>query len=708
MSLSRSVVVKFDYLAQQVNERLKKYQGIEADETAPETWKYYMHLAGEYHSTDVMMQVKSLDTYEIIDFTKANLLDHRQTAREYAPGTLYYNNLIRQYPDQTSLINGILHPIDKQTAIESNNGVILYYDPDYVEENEYTFIYELQEWVDTFILRWYNDQFNLVDELYLSTFLGHFYQRMPLAIMLIRLRAANTNEAHSYHIREFLASHGRLDEFIPYLTKEQQLYLYRNIAYLLRNAGKQEIFDELVEKILTKRGIPLVEMELKQNTVDMPNSIYSSVDVVKSDINFRTLTPETNKTTVGVVLEREADLARDNALVQYDTELEIEHAVSHDKFSELPTKVFDSAVVDRSASAVRTRTNVLLNQWLHLASSGMYRAYVNIPNPRDGELMTVSVKDAFIMMIYAWAKRWGLPVENIPKCIAYEVMRTPLPTTAELRGMVDKRLVNDNVIRAIQDRISPMGSYISTEQFYLDCNRFHQEYLRCWELYSFQEHPLGRALCENVVKAHYIDRMCTLAPANTKFDDYFNDIGLEITDLMETEYEQLVISCVSIATGQNLFRVITMGEIQRELLRLMSRLSSYPLQFLRNVAFTNFHVLGIIVPRVGDVSAEAEYEYYVNLPYVTVRHYWSEGFTGIQIPDYETMPNVTPFYEDDSTHYINPNVCVNESSMRVYAYRFSLMDTTIGRVTIIEDVEAPTDGKLIGYTPSTDPNWPEV
>lgn len=606
------------------------------------------------------------------------------------------------------MINGILYPIDKQKAIDSNNGDILYYDPQWVESNEFAFIPALQDWVQTFILRWYNPQFIVIDEMYLQTFLGHFYTRMPMAMMLIRLRFAKTPQAHSFHIRAFLASHGALDEFIPYLNKKQQLYLYRNIQYILRNAGRQEMFEELIENILTERNIPLVSYELQQNTEKMPGEIYGTVEMIKHDINFRTVSEDTNKSTVGYILEREADLARDNPLVQADEEAAIEFDVSHDQFSTLPTKVYDSAVVDRSASSVRSLMSVLLNEWLHLSSAGKYTAYVNIPNPRTGDLMTVTVKDAFIMMIYGWSKRWGFAVENIPSCIAYEVMRDPLPTTAELRAQVDKRYVPNNVITAIQDLISPMRNYISTEQFYLDCSRFQKEYVKCWELYSFQEHPLGRALCENVVKTHYIDRQCKLAEPNTKFDDHFNTSGLEITDLTETEYEQLVISCISIATGSNLFRVITMGEIQRELLRLMGKLCSYPLQFLRNVSFTSFHVVGMVVARVGDIDVEYGADYWVNLPYVTVQSYRTEGFTGIQIPDYDVMPNITPSWQDYGDYTIPTDVPIRELSLSEAHYRFNLMDINVGNVSMVADNEPSTTGDLQGYQNSTDPNWPKV
>lgn len=705
MRLARSLVIKFSDIAVQNNHQLT-LDGIEVDPDKPETWKYYMNLTGEYHSTDVMMQVRSADTLEMIDFTKENLKLHRATAREYFPGSQLYNNLTLYYPTQTALINGILYPIEMDRVLSAADGEIIYYDNAWVEGNEDTLIHDIQYWINTFILRWYNPQFNLVGDLNLHTFLGNFYSKLPLGIMLARLRNIKTNKAHSYHVREYLASNNGLDRYMPYLNTQQKLWLYRNIHFLRRNAGKQYIWDRLVDNILTPRGIPLISYTLEQNSSKMPEELRPSVHLIKHNVNMPIINEDQNTVNIDALLRREDGLARDNPEVRYETELEITQSMSSDRYSTLKTKVFDSEVIDRSNSNVRSLMSVLLSEWLHLASSDQYRAYVQIPNPRTGEYMQMSVKDAFIVMLYSYLRIRQSPVRNIPRVIAYTVMRDRPPTFAELRAMVSKRLIPDALITAIQDRVTPMGNYISTEQFYLDCVVMHKDYLKLWELYSYQEHSVARAMCESTVMAHYMDRKCSLVDTTISFEQYFKDLSYPIVDLNQFEYEQLCTDCVNIATGSNLVTVITLGEIQKELLKLMGELSSYPLQYLRNVSLTKFHVLGMLSTRVGDITTAAKDLKKIKVVDTNVQRYSSNARQTYYLTNAVIFPPFTYDYHVKTAYKIPTELGVKDLSFNKGKYK---LKSTLGiRNVSIRTIEKPFDDNLKQFNNSDDPNWPKL
>lgn len=701
--LTRSIVIKSSHTADVINAGLI-VNNVPVDMEHPETWKYYLNLAGEYHRTDQLMYVRSMDTLENIAFTKENLQYHRATAREYVYGSVYYNNLKAKYPGQVDLINGILAPIDSVKAINSNNGDILYYDTGLVEGNEDNLITELQSWITAYQLRWFNSQYLVTDDLYLHYYLGALYRDMPLAIELIRLRNCHTRRAHSYHIREHLASNGRLDKYLPYLNKEQQLWLYRNIRFLMRNAGKQEIFDRLVNKLLTPRGIPLITYTLSQNSEAMPDELYPQVELIKHDLNMQSIAPGNEKTTVDLILEREYHLARDNPAVQHDTELAVVEAMRVSGFSSTPTKVLDSEVVDRSNSSIRSLLHVLMNHWVYLSTAGRYRAYVQIPNPKTGEYMSMTVKDALITTYYCMGKIFGYPFDTIPTLYAYDVLRTPLPTFDELNSVVPKGGLPDGLIQAIMDRITPMGEYISTERFYDDCTGLHKTYLKLWELYSYQEHHRSRAYAEQVVRSNFMNIRCPLMDKPLSFEQYFKENQFPIADLDQLELEQLMADCINIATGSNLVRIIGLGEVQRELLSLIGQLSSYPLQLLNNVAFTDFTILGLVSTRLGDQWGEKSDRKRIVIDDWTVRRVKSQVQTEFDLPASLIDPSVHYGAGTKANYFIDPLIEVKERYDTVGHYRLNVASVGIRGYNFSFEQNPVTDGQIELYKNPTDPN----
>ena len=274
MELVETIVVKLDEVARAMNYYVMQKMGYDSvnlyDKT---TWKYYQNIAGVYHLSDTPIKIRSLDLDEEIDFTKENLERHKITKTAYRYGTRYYRELVSLHPQQELLILGVLYPVDINIAIDSKDGTILNYPKNLVEENEYSLIEKLQSWCYNYLYRWVNNQFTLSDDLYVATYVSQFYLHMLQALISIRLETCRTNEAHSYHIQQYLASHGFLDSYLDKLTKEQALFFYRNIRYIERNAGKRDTFDWLTENIMTKRDLPLYEITMKHNTskVGVPN-----------------------------------------------------------------------------------------------------------------------------------------------------------------------------------------------------------------------------------------------------------------------------------------------------------------------------------------------------------------------------------------------------------------------------------------------------
>ena len=146
--LTRSLTIKSEITADRINKAvIRAYGSDSVDLSSPRTWKYYLNICGKYHFTDTMMRVLSLDTLQEIDFTAANMKIHTATAQAYQYGSRYYFSLVRKYPEQEMLILAITNPADMDQAVNRPDGSVLAYYSKYVEEQESTLIYELEQYI---------------------------------------------------------------------------------------------------------------------------------------------------------------------------------------------------------------------------------------------------------------------------------------------------------------------------------------------------------------------------------------------------------------------------------------------------------------------------------------------------------------------------------------------------------------------------------
>ena len=612
-ALVRSLVVKFSELARATNIGVKE-RGFDVDANRPDTWKYYLNLAGEYHPADTMMRVRSLDTLEEIDFTRDNLKLHLATAKAYRWGTDDYNQLIRLYPTQVDLIDGIILPVEFDTAYSAPDGKILKYSKDLIESQEDQLIFKIQDWIDMFIVRNHNAAYCLVDELYFPAFLGTLFMQLPLAVLNMRLANCKTEQAHSFHINEYLDANGGLGRYVPYLNQKQKFWLYRNIRYLLRNSGKQETFYKLVDHLLTERNIPLTSYGLRHDYKNLPNDIYPNVLLQKEPVNKEIAGVSIAEATVREVLDKEDDLAIRNKDLKDAFEVEVNQTMRRDKYSELPTKILESEAIDMSDSDIRLLDNVLLMEWIYLASKNRYRAVVRIHNPVNGEGISLSVKDAFTLYWYCFWRARGITQEQTPWLTALDVQRIPLPTMMELKRYQDPKLANDDKLRQLNGFFSPMGEYISTEAFYDACLQAHSDYIDSWRWVAAHEDLYQYTHLTQLRRYHYQNVKCCPTDQPVDYDKWLTGIGLDVKSMVALDFETLATDLYQFATGSNLHRRITFADVQAAMLGLMEKLSSYSIQFLKTISFSNFVFVGYPMLRPGNYQGHVSWKFRINPP----------------------------------------------------------------------------------------------
>ena len=445
LELAETLVIKSEYTALRINEHMLYFHGANSFvEHDKRTWKYYLNLSGQYHLHDEEMKIISLDTLNEIVFSKDNLDLHKTTASAYQYNSRYYRELVLRYPQQEQLILGILYPVDIDVAINAKDFTVLSYPSYLVEDNEISLITNINQWLENFDIRWNNKQFTISDDWYGASVLGVMYLQLVPLILNLRLRACHTSEAHSFHVREYLASHGMLDVYLSKMTRKQALFFYRNINYIHRNSGKKDTFYWLVDKIMNDRNLPLSEYTMHHDTSSMPGvfapNIYfkkarleqSNTSSAQADMNY----------PLSAVLHKEYPLAHGNSEYSQNNIKRIESLFQRSLSSTLGTKLLESSMVDYTDAVPLTLHQVFINQWIAFTNTGLFTgAYIRIKSPRTSKELVMNTRDAYIYYLYAFAKSCGVTLNQIPPLFAMRSQIEPTPSEDVLLDFANERQV---------------------------------------------------------------------------------------------------------------------------------------------------------------------------------------------------------------------------------------------------------------------------
>lgn len=602
IDFTKTIVVKSLLTANSVNEYVIE-QNSEVLTNYPESWKYYKNIAGEYHITDTMMSIVSLDTLETIEFTKVNLEIHRATAKGYAYGGRYYNELHAKYPMQETLIRGILNPVDLDAAIAAEDGTILYYDRSHIEENEYELISKLQRWIYNFWIRWNVQDYRLSDDLYPAAVLGVMFGMMPGVILDIRTSFCKTNQAHSYHIREYLSSHGKLDRYLDILSKKQALFLYRNILFINHNAGLQSTFDILIDRLLSERSIPISSYVIRHDTTGMPAALDPIIELAQYPLNLQHVEGRDDILSVRQLLEKTLHSARDNEFALEDDVKNTTEAMERSNSNQLNTKVMESVVVDDADAGPFALADTLLNHWLYLSVIGRYNAVVTFTNPENGELRTLSAKDAFSFYLYCFNKAIDVAFTEVPKLEALLVRRIPTPSLSTLKGLVDKTLVGDAFLQKLLLGVSAIPAIYSNERFYEIASGIHHRLLKHRIEYANVEHFEAHAMAKGAAMHLYCDYPCTLSNI-TLWTDWLLAKGINVDTWTTNDFNRVSKEILVNATGVSDKSIKTLRDIQEGTIKILSQLSSYALEFVSTINTEPYRPIDWSQVTIGDVFQE--------------------------------------------------------------------------------------------------------
>lgn len=587
MRLAYSIDLKCSQLAEAMNQEIKlaqPYTGIGVDESDPRTWKYYLNKAGEYHVSDEPMSITSLDTMEIIPFTKETLFKHRATVKEYKIGSQYYKDLVARYPKQTALIRGIISPIDIDKAIAAEDYTILTYDKAEVEPQELNLIPELQKWLYRFSDRWIVRDFKLTDQLYHPLAYCKIRMMIPGCIMAVRKRNCKTYQAHSFHVWNYLDSHGDLAKYQDFLTLPQTMWLYRNIEWVFHNAGKKETHEALVEALLTERSIPLGAYTVRHNNAALNEDFKPTIEAVRRPLNMHDLVADLETVRpLRYLMEKELPLALNNDLYLDEDYIRAKLELQNTRMAELPTKVYESEWIDSDSGDLFPIEQVLLDHWINMSVTNRYTSVINVRNPYTNEVMTMTVRDAFVLWMYCVCRYNGVILDHVPTARVNMVYRTPPPKFTQLRKITNPEVISDGMIDWFLDHQPIVGAVISTEAFNDMCHDIKKHMLIHRNFWACQSELHVRGQLETMCRHAYFSTTHKFYDVPKPYSEWFHERGWYIADLNEADNDILLQDIFNLALGIDLTNVKSPKEIQGAMLRLMKQLGTYDTHYIQTI-----------------------------------------------------------------------------------------------------------------------------
>lgn len=626
IALARSLVIKLNSEATAMN---RKYidSGIPIP-TKKTDWRYYLHLAGEYSTLDTPMKIVSLDTMEEIVFNKENLKRHKKTRSVYLYGREYVDRLKARYGEQGMLIRGILNPVDINVAVAASDGSILGYTPALIEPQEHSLVSELESKIKYFIAGYVMESLMEVDDLYVTTMSSIIYSFLVPNLLDIRTKYIKTQQTHSFHITAYLASNQHLDEFMPYLTLSQQMFLYRNILYIERNTGMQGTLDLLIARLLTSRNLPIYDYTIRQQDMNVEEGELVPIPVfAKNQLNLKTglTSRDLNVFDFRSVLYKEIPLATHN-LEKFDelTE-EAEFLSSYSSVSNLPTKILEVSAIDPENVAPIKYIDVLINEWIHMAGNGTYTAQLEILNPLNGDTVRLDPKSMFLVYIYAhMAGFHGIEMKGIAPFVAIAPLHKEWVPDEELLAMVpyDQLLGWDTELEFFaKTAIISEENILTVDEFVLEAKRIEKS-KRVRHSFAYQPTRHTDRIARRTMYNHfYRDVTVDLRPAG--IDTYqmlFKSLAIDVDDMSIDGWKDMAMQALDSATLFSTTAKISISDIQGAMVRLLRRLSSYTIQFIEEIVGGEVNFVPPLTAIPGNTFEDVYGNAVVNTPPIGIRN----------------------------------------------------------------------------------------
>lgn len=585
ITLVKSITVKNDKEARLYNDYLKQIQPNFVEEDDRGQWQYYRHLVGQPYTTDRPIIATSVDNGEEFTFNKDSMLVHRRTHEELLKFGLYYEELVRRYPELELYIKGVITtPVftDVQQIIDAEDFTIVSYAKHLVEENEHDVMPQLQLRIDSYKSTWLMGFYAMVDNLFLASQYHILYNFLCTSLLSIRLANAKTNNAHSYHIRLYLASHHYLDDVLLFLTKSQQLFLYRNMLYLNNHAGSNFTFQTLIDVLFSERNISVINYVYQQrNTVN--NQGLMQYRYRQKLLNTKKLVINTADMSLETVGAKERDLAPGNGAV-YDYNLPaIDFRHRNALFSELLTKDLETILLDETDSVKYKLLQILTDSWARLLVDDRVSFLVEISDPTSSISTRMGVRDLFKLYLVVLYASQGISLKQFPTYRIQRVFKQVLPDVEDLlKGCYDMDSLQRDYLHQLLELVPAYQYYLTSYQFEQYVTMVYKLNIGLWTaLSNYSDMDTEGQMSWAISQVH--EHMDFDVDTVESVDDFLDRTGLSDPRGYDTvQLQTYLFDILDNAYDKKLSFLSRFQKLQDALTKVFFKFNSYTVQLINN------------------------------------------------------------------------------------------------------------------------------
>lgn len=632
--LVRSLVIKYPYTITALN----NYMSIGGDVLSPDPneWKFYRNVSGQRYigidannvspskMSDPIITIYSLDNNTIIPFTPASLASNPVTLADLRTYGTTYNNLLSLYPTQDLLIRGVLNPVNITTAINADPFTILYYDNSQLGANESTLIDDLQVYIDNYFSRWDVAGFAITDPLYPAANFSIFTLGLVTAIINIRLKNCKTQQAHEFHIWNYLGGYFNLDVNKNILPNDQALWLYRNIDYITANTGSKKILDYLNTNFANPYGLQLYNFSIRKDLGDSLNqlnkgnltNLSKNVSIAKYPYGLTNLSADnvTELDTQYIVNALQNSALLNPLNIDLDNNTLIDSALKTESM-EIPIGVIEANVVTRITSTMVNITSEKIHNWLYLTANNFIKYKIVLSLPAEGlGGLDLNANDAATLLLYVSSKYFNQDLVSIGTPLVRDIMTFPTVggviggtamTPEQIKSVIESKYLTGSIPQAnpvlTWDRYNDvvnMQTYpneiLSISDFNTYINAVVNNKIKHRLLPTLETDIIGKLEVSSLINLFYQNYSCKFV-TETLYTDFFNRLGINpnqwSNSSLLTTMNYILQQYCNIQPETN-----TLESPYSNMVDILATLCSYTLTFISGLASNDIEVLDLDFP----------------------------------------------------------------------------------------------------------------